>query len=419
MSEIVLPPDERASIPVPARYLPTLDGWRAVAIAGVMISHALSSQAAKCGVIGVNVFFGIKCGVIGVNIFFGISGFLICSRLLEERQRSGRINLSAFYIRRTFRIFPPYFLYLSVVGMLTAAGVLNVTRWEFLSCVTFLRNYLHEPASNLFAGWYTGHFWSLAVEEHFYLIWPSLLILLGVPRARWAVVPLALGIGAWRIVEYRLQLLSRVLVGVPFYARTDVNLDGLFWGCWLALLLDDPAWRDRLTRWLTTWAWLGLIAAFAGSVWIKPQGHVIVEAALIPFLLVGTVLRPGTVVGRVLEFPPLRWVGRLSYSLYLWQQLFLIDDSANRATILRPLQALPISLLATLACALASFHLIERPMIRLGRFCGGFSTKIHITVDAPGNPAALILRAGQEADVSQAEPLIAGHEAGACIADKA
>ena len=341
---------------VSSRYLPTLDGWRAVAIIGVLVVHGVNLPLAQMG-------------NRGVNIFFGISGFLICSRLLEEQSRNGRINLPAFYIRRTFRIFPPYFTYLAVLAVLTAAGIVAVSAREFISCIFFFRNYISTPDPKplgLSAGYYTFHFWSLAVEEHFYLIWPSLLIALGVFRARLAVVLLALGIGVWRVVEFRFALLDRVLPDVSFYYRTDVNLDGLFWGCWLALMLADPQWRERFERWLSPGVWLAVLVAYIALIVREPPLHRALEALLVPFLLAGTILRPKTLVGRALEWAPARWIGRLSYSIYLWQQLFLVKEPASRSPAIRGLQGFPVNLLAILACAVASFYLIERPMIRLG-----------------------------------------------------
>ncbi len=367
---------------VTGRYLPTLDGWRAVAIAGVMTAHALPYHWAK---------YGSR----GVSIFFGISGFLICSRLLDEHRNSGRIDLGAFYLRRSFRILPPYIGYLGVLAILTAAGIVWVRPSELLACLTFTRNYLPQPQppSGMHQGWYTGHFWSLAVEEHFYLIWPLLLVALGSARARWAVAPLALAIGAWRVIDFRYRFVERVLPGVSFYMRTDVSLDGLFWGCWLALLLDDPRWRACLQRGLTPLTWSVSLAAYVALVLFQPPLHPVAEAVLIPILLVGTVLHPETIVGRVLEWEPLRWFGRLSYSLYLWQQLFLLDGPENRSPALGRLQFLPISLVATFSCAIASFYLIEKPMIRLGHrlssrlIAGNASSAILIPSSARPSPA--------------------------------
>jgi peptidoglycan/LPS O-acetylase OafA/YrhL len=342
-------------------YLPTLDGWRAVAICGVLIAHTFDGDWAKRG-------------SIGVNIFFGLSGFLICSRLLTERRRTGRISLRAFYVRRAFRILPPALTYLGALAVLSACGILATSRGEFLGCLLFFRNYL--PLT--FAGsdaWYTGHFWSLSVEEHFYLFWPAFLIVVGSRRARWGAVALALVVAVWRIVEFRHRWVDRFLVGpVPgFYLRTDVSLDGMFWGCWVALLLDDTAWRARLGRWLSPPVWFGFLAGFVACVLIRFPLYNVAYACLIPLLLSGTVLRPESSAARLLETAPFRWVGRLSYSLYLWQQLFLVASPSGvlatrpdlRSSLL--LHAWPWNILATFACASASFYLIERPLVRLGQ----------------------------------------------------
>jgi peptidoglycan/LPS O-acetylase OafA/YrhL len=336
-------------------YFPTLDGWRAIAIVGVLLAHGMSATWAKRG-------------TIGVKIFFGISGFLICSRLIEEARRSGRISLAGFYIRRTFRILPPYLAYLAALAVLSALGVIAVARWEFVTCLLFVRNYVPHVVSTAHSldGWYTGHFWSLAVEEHFYLILPSLLILLGMRRARWSVAVIAIAFAAWRMIEWRLQLYQRVFPAPAFYLRTDMNLDGLFWGCWVALLLSDPIWRERFVRWLSPAISGVLLAVFIVSVALSPPFHIPFESFVIPLLLVGTVLHPQTLVGRLLESPPMRWIGRLSYSIYLWQQLFMLDPEARGHSGIAVIQSLPWNLACTLACAVVSFYVIERPLIRWG-----------------------------------------------------
>lgn len=110
-------------------YLPTLDGWRAIAILGVMIAHGTDALFAPGASSANPTLYGLtRFGAKGVDIFFGISGFLICARLLEEYERRGRIGLGGFYIRRFLRILPPYFVYLAVVAALAVAGVLAVTR---------------------------------------------------------------------------------------------------------------------------------------------------------------------------------------------------------------------------------------------------------------------------------------------------
>jgi peptidoglycan/LPS O-acetylase OafA/YrhL len=116
----------------------------------------------------------------------------------------------------------------------------------------FARNYYTMPDD---AGWYTGHLWSLAVEEHFYLLWPGLLVLWTPRKSAGRVALFALGIAVWRIVEFRLRLLEHVIPGLGFYFRTDIRLDGLLWGCFVALLLREVVWRDRLTTLLRGARW--------------------------------------------------------------------------------------------------------------------------------------------------------------------
>jgi peptidoglycan/LPS O-acetylase OafA/YrhL len=346
----------------PTGYLPTLDGWRAIAIFGVIICHGSDALFSPGGSSPNGFWYGLtRYGALGVDVFFGISGFLICSRLLSEERRDGRISLKKFYIRRALRILPPYFFYLTVIGALSIFGLVIVNRWDLVSCLFFFRNYLSPLA---LGSWYTGHFWSLSIEEHFYLLLPGLLVLCGSRRARPVVISLALAIALWRFVEFRQQWLARLLPGVGFYMRTDIRLDGLLWGCWLALMLVKEGWRDRLTRWLSPSVWLVLVATFIVCVYRQPPFAMLWQSVLLPFILVGTVLRPGNSLGRFLETAPLRWVGRISYSLYLWQQLFLASSAAPRAS--RLLQSLPFNLVAVLACAMLSYYLVERPMIGLG-----------------------------------------------------
>ncbi len=112
-------------------------------------------------------------------LFFAISGFLICTRLLVEEEAGGVVSLRSFYIRRVFRIIPAAYLYLLVIGVLAATGIITV-KWRDLAIPgIFLSNYL------VVGSWFTGHFWSLALEEHFYLSWPPLLVRLGRSRAVW------------------------------------------------------------------------------------------------------------------------------------------------------------------------------------------------------------------------------------------
>jgi peptidoglycan/LPS O-acetylase OafA/YrhL len=345
-----------------SNYLATLDGWRAIAILGVLCAHGAHRVLGPGGLYPSPTWYDASgYGVLGVDIFFGISGFLICTRLLQEEQRLGRINLKSFYIRRVFRILPPYLLYLLAAVLLTATGVIAAQRWEFVSCLLFFRNYMPLDAAQ---NWYTGHFWSLAVEEHYYLLWPPLLFLLGVRRARPTVLGLAILVALWRVVEFRYGFVSHRLLDASFYVRTDIRADALLWGCWMALLFHVPKWRGRLQRWLLRGVWTGLVAGFAACVVMKPHFVMTWQAILIPFLLIGTVLHPNWAVSRLLESAPLRWIGRISYSLYLWQQIFVTP--LGQFGKLGVVQRFPVNILATVVAACLSYYCMEKYLIRLG-----------------------------------------------------
>ena len=347
--------------PAKQGYLPTLDGWRAIAILAVILDHAsgynFQTRFPK-------LFSVTRVGPNGVSLFFAISGFLICSRLLEEHSTTGHISLGGFYIRRASRIFPPALTYLAVIGLLAFVGVIVVTPLEWWASALFWRNYL--PPAMIFPGWggYTIHYWSLAVEEHFYLVWPGLLVLAGPKRAKWVAGGLAVTVAGWRSFDLHHQVFEKHLPGLLFGTRTDTRLDGLLLGCLVALLAADPRWRPTLLRTLRSWIWWSCVATYLGiQIFFRHHYYTIFESSLLALIVAGTVLSPQTWVGRILELGWMRWIGRLSYSLYLWQQLFLVPGATYPWS---RLQTFPVNCLVLFLIAALSYRFIERPIIRLG-----------------------------------------------------
>lgn len=342
-------------------YLATLDGWRAAAILAVIVDHATAygfeSRFPR-------IYSASRFGANGVSLFFAISGFLICSRLLEEFEASGRVSLRGFYIRRASRILPPALTYLGVIALFAAAGIISLTAREWWSSVFFFRNYL--PPSLISKGWggYTVHYWSLAVEEHFYLIWPALLVLAGPRKARGWAAGMALAVAGWRSWDLRHQFFDSHLHGLLFGSRTDVRLDGLLVGCLAALVLADPRWRAQFIRVMKPWVWLACVICYiALQLYYRHHYYTLGESLLLTVIVASTVLSPQTVMGRFLELGWMRWIGRLSYSLYLWQQFFLLPQAKNSWAWL---QTFPLNCVLLVVVAALSYHLIERPMIRLG-----------------------------------------------------
>jgi peptidoglycan/LPS O-acetylase OafA/YrhL len=353
----------------PGGYLPTLDGWRAVAITLVILAHVRFRLFGPDGLYPNETLDAeFSHYVIGVPLFFGISGILICSRLLEERRLRGSIDLAGFYVRRFFRILPPYFLVLAAIAGLAAVRGVDLAWSDLRACLLFYRNYV--PGENE-ASWYTNHFWSLAVEEHFYLLLPFLLVAFRLRRVPAVLLALAGAVVVWRAVQRHTDVVSAEFRFLTY--RTDLRIDGLLLGAAAAFVLSSPEARERLRGWLRPSVVVACLIALELSPWVDmPSIHTFI-ALMVPGVLLGTLLNPDCRLSRWLETAPMRWIGRMSYSLYLWQQIFLTPVRAPFSTKLVPtlvpewMHRLPWSLAAIFACASASYYLVERPMTRIGR----------------------------------------------------
>lgn len=339
----------------PADYLPTLDGWRAVALCFLLFAHSrLPGNALQ----GLAVYGGIA-----VHVFFALSGFLITDRLIEEQLRTGAIDLRAFYIRRAFRILPAALTYLAFISLLGFAfRLIPLSAGQIGSAALFFRNYWVEPADR---SWHTGHYWSLSVEEHFYLLWPVLLAWAGVRRARWLVPVLACVFASWRALDTHFGWLAAVHPGWrDLVQRTDYRMDGLLWGCAAAFVWRHEPAREWLRRKGRAEYALVAFAVVALCLWLKPPGYVAMLAMLLPVPLLFTAANPRGWFGDFLERPVVAWLGRLSYSVYLWQMLFL--PAYGIPVSLGWLQSLPVNLAMALGCACLSYYLVERPLRRIG-----------------------------------------------------
>lgn len=347
------------------KYLPTLDGWRAVAILIVVYSHASDSLGTALGLSGMNGMHAL--GLFGVQIFFGLSGFLITSRLVADEVKHGRISLASFYIRRAFRIMPASLALLATVGLLALWGVLPVSFDRWVSTVLFFANYSTAERT-----WYLGHFWSLAVEEHFYFVWPLafLTIRTGQGRIRFALAT-ALGVALWRAIDLKFGISGAS--SERFWGRTDIQADAIAWGVVVALLYSDSTWKAKLNTLLQRPASVPTLTSLLALSFVLPElnwklGLILLtlKSIAIPLLILGVMLSKGTPWFNLLESRVFRTVGEMSYSLYLWQQLFLVWSS-SMVLAMAPLQSFPLNLLAAIGCAWLSLHLIEKPMINFGR----------------------------------------------------
>ncbi|BCU79572.1 acyltransferase [Luteolibacter sp. LG18] len=296
-----------------AFHIPSLDGIRTLAFLIVFFSHAGLER--------------IVPGGFGVTIFFFLSGFLITTLLRREYHRTSSISLRGFYLRRITRIWPAFYTVLALSSAATLAGLLPGTLQPvpLLSQLLHLANYqliFHGP-EGMPAG--SGVYWSLAVEEHFYLAFPLLYLLL-MMKAR--VKPAAqAGIfltGCLLVLAWRCHLVlgHHVDEHRTFYA-TDCRLDSLLFGCALAVygnpILDPPLGSDRLWRGLLLPA--GLAVLLFSLVYRHPQfretfRYTLQGIALIP-VFVAAIRFPKSLPFAIFNWKPVAASGALTYPLYL------------------------------------------------------------------------------------------------------
>jgi peptidoglycan/LPS O-acetylase OafA/YrhL/lysophospholipase L1-like esterase len=353
-------------------YMPALDGVRALAVGAVLLYHGDVAWA--------------RGGYLGVDAFFVLSGFLITSLLLAEWRGDGRIALGAFWARRARRLLPALFLVLAAVAVygavIAAPTELERLRQDGLSALGYVANwgqiFSHQSYFETFAAPSPlRHTWSLAIEEQFYLVWP--LVVFGVLRWRRGTVrslttltgTLLAASAVWMVVLYQPGAdPSRVYYG------TDTRAQSLLMGALLALLL---ARRTRPVGAAATRALHGAAILAAGALgwiwvhtperadWLYRGGFTL--CALLVAIVVASVTRPDRgPLGALLSRRPLRWIGEISYGLYLWHWPLYVLISEQR-TGLDGAPLLAVRLGATFAAASASFYLVERP-IRHGALSG-------------------------------------------------
>ena len=310
------------------KRIPSLDGLRAISVLFVILSHMSKSGHAPR--------FFYYFAALGVNCFFVISGFLITTILLREHEHTSTVNLREFYIRRAYRIFPAALVFVGVVVIFFWTQF----RWYHIAAALFyVANY------DLARPWVFGHLWSLSIEEQFYLLWPSVL-------KRWHRHRIAIVAGVILFAPFWNAAMIHYKVGLGRWAFPAIA-DALAAGCLLALL------ANRIPRVNARWFLSMLAIVLAVQVFPARSAW---ETMLVLFLLrplyclaiAGIVLHVVQTPYRLLNWSPVVWLGQISYSLYLWQEPFCAGNMRSGYWVL-----------GALACAVTSYYLVEKPMLRL------------------------------------------------------
>ena len=367
-------------------HIPSLDGLRGVAFLIVFASHAVTP---------------LVPGGFGVTIFFFLSGYLITTLLRVEWQSTGSVSLANFYKRRALRIFPNFYIVLVAATLLAGADVLSfvggrVQIWAVLCQALYANNYLNIFHGDSGAVRGTGVLWSLAVEEHFYLVFPliflALMRLTRRPAARVAgLAALCAAALVWRTV---------VVFGTDLpadwytYAASDARFDSILYGSILALAgnpaLDPPRGSDRFWQFVAAPIALAVLAAtfvVRNDAFRWTARYTVQGLALIP-LFVAAIRCHRSAAFSWLGWRWLRFLGTLSYTLYLVHLIVLdrmtaaLGDPAGLRKWAGVAGAFGISLLL----AVLMHRLVERPLAR-------WRKRLHNERQAPAlRPVTLIAR---------------------------
>ncbi|WP_082209171.1 acyltransferase [Novosphingobium sp. B-7] len=358
-TNLFLPAERMAAGP---GYIPNLDGLRALSILLVLFAHYISDR--------------LFPGGLGVYVFFIISGFLITRLLFSERKAHGKINLTSFYGRRSLRLYPVVTVYTLVVIAIYLITRTPIDWLQPLSALFYFANYLYsarmlDPLAPVPMPF--GIFWSLSLEEHFYLAFPLLFVLLrGRPQALvFAMIAICVACLGWRLTTALLH--PEYLHTNIIFVRTDFRADSISYGVLLAALCETDAGRRFIVALSRPMLWVGALGTILICLAIRePFFRETVRYSLFGVALVLLIactlfdarLKPIQVL---LNHPVLVWLGRLSYSLYVWHYLprLLGPMLLGVAPLMGVRIAFDLGL--ALVAALLSYHLVERPILALRR----------------------------------------------------
>jgi peptidoglycan/LPS O-acetylase OafA/YrhL len=349
MSEVVQSLHAKLRLP----NIPALDAMRAIAVFLVIFYHF--------------GFARVPAGL-GVLVFFVLSGFLITWLLVKENDRTEDISIRGFYLRRALRIFPAFYCFWFGTVLLLALTGRRIDWPHALSAFFYTSNYYQgivKPPDS-----FVSHTWSLAIEEQFYLLWPGIFYLFRKDLRKLSFLVGGIIVFTW-VWRWLLQFAWHVHQGY-IYRAFETRADHLMVGCLLALTLRQRI-LDTLCQRLCRFSWAPFVPAALLAISACKYGQspdyrdsigFVVEPLLVAVLLVQLMYFSSTPLWKWVNAKVLRWLGRISYSLYLYQQVTL--HPAHRLLARYPvIIQLAAGLTFTILMASASFYLVEKYFLQL------------------------------------------------------
>lgn len=340
---------------VSKKYFPALDGLRGVAILFVLVGHSLGNVGVKHEV-----------GLTGVEIFFVLSGFLITTLLLKEKAQNGRVSLKNFYIRRVLRIVPVAYLFLAVLAILNRIFDVHVPLISFVASLFYIRNLTQYFGDTT---WHCAHFWSLGIEEQFYLIFPFILVK-SIRRYVILAIMLYMAVPILQYLHYHdvwhNYHLVHLVIAIPAIVLGNGILSILA-GSLLALFVFKGVIKHSEQGHGYFLSTMILIIAVVFRVWcpaliVNTYINQIAFAVLISCVIFWCL--PGTdLLSRLLSNPVVVKLGVLSYSIYIWQQLFIYQQPWAYSFKYGGEWWFNMPLLLAISCS--SYYLYERKFLKL------------------------------------------------------
>ena len=360
---------------VPPMHIPSLDGLRAISFFIVFVAHA-----------GLPFVLPVPGGF-GVTVFFFLSGFLITTLIRAEQQATGTVSVRNFYLRRALRILPPFYIVLAMAAALVWSGVLpgRLDSRAISAQALHFANYwfIYQGSDGAPAG--TVPYWSLAVEEHFYLVFPVLYLTLNRFLARrgqgltlWA---LCAAVCVWRCI----LVFGYGVSEDRTYMASDTRFDSILFGCALAVsmnpMLDRPVGGERLWKWglLPTGLALLLVTFTYRAPWFRETIRYTLQGLALTPVFVAAIRFPGWLPFRLLNLPAVAFIGTLSYTLYLTHQIAMMALHERWPALDHTVTGAAAALAAAFAVSYAVHRFVEKPCARLRkRFAGAPSSRVPV-----------------------------------------
>ncbi|HEY4012933.1 MAG TPA: acyltransferase [Polyangiaceae bacterium] len=353
------------ALATPGRFhIPSLDGLRAISFLMVFLAHAGLDR--------------IVPGGFGVTVFFFLSGYLITTLMRMEVSGTGHLNIKHFYLRRALRIFPPFYIVLTLGTLLGKIGLLRsepAPQWMPVTAQALhISNYwiAEHGWKGIASG--TGVYWSLAVEEHFYVVFPAVFLLVGRLHLSGRQKAMCLWAACALVLVWRCALVFAWSARVDrTYLCSDTRFDSILFGCALAVWNNPIMDFDRPTSNRAIYRY-GLVAAgvclllvtfvVRSSVFRETLRYTLQGIALTP-IFVAAIRWPRWFLFRPLNWAPTKFIGTLTYSLYLVHQavLAMIEQHMRWGPAARALVALPLSVVL----AWTIYWFVEKPCARVRR----------------------------------------------------